>query len=287
MLKRSCNKQFSARNENGYALLAMLAGLTIALVVLAAAAAKPSVRFESQRENEEEMMYRAVQVANAIQSYAMLKGGVTPQNLPTKMEELADEFNINGKKLHLVRGSAMKDPLTNEDWKPVRLGDPMVKTFLRAYMQELAKKQTEAMASGGAAMAAVAQQQQGLPPLLVMAAQTAGIDINKINAISEEDDDKPTTASGFSLGGDSDSRPIIGVISKSKKQMIRNYYGIESYEKALFVAGIQPNTMSYQMPLIIGGPAPGTTDTTTPGTGSPGGFTKVPCSVNPNQRGCS
>lgn len=286
MQKRARNNKISTRNENGYALLAMLAGLTIALVVLAAAAAKPSVRFESQRENEEEMMYRAVQVANAIQSYATLKGGITPQNLPTKLEELADEFNINGKKLHLVRGSAMKDPLMNEDWKPIRLGDPMVKTFMRAYMQELARKQTEAMASGGAAMAAVAQQQPGLPPLLVMAAQTAGIDINKINATSEEEDDKPTTASGFSLGGDSDSRPIIGIISKSKKQMIRNYYGIDSYDKALFVAGIQPNTMSYQMQLIIGGPGAGTTgETTTPGTNSPG-FTRVPCSVNPNQRGC-
>lgn len=279
-------------SENGYALLAMLAGLTIALVILAAAAAKPSIRFESQRENEEEMMYRAVQVANAIYLYASLKGGgggaVTPQSLPIKLEDVAAEMNINGKKIHLVRASAMVDPLTNDEWKPVRLGDPMVRTFLRTYMQEMTKKQAEAMASGptAAAAAAASSQNQQIPPLLMLAAQAGGIDLNK-KSEDDEDDDRPTTASGFSLGGDDDSRPIIGVISKSKKQLIRNYYGADTYDKALFVSGIQPLTMSYIMPPVFGtGSGTPSDQTTTPGTGTTPGLIKVPCSVNPNQRGC-
>ena len=245
----------AGKSEAGYALLALLAGMTITLVMLAAMAAKPTVRFETQRENEEEMMFRAVQVANAIQLYAQFKGGgLTPQSLPTKLEDIAKEINVNGRELHLVRHSAMIDPLTNEEWKPVRLGDPMVKDFLRAYLQEMAKQQALALASGNAGLAA--QQQPAIPPLLAFAAQASGIDLNRLSSGKEDEDEKSGTASGFTLGGaDSDSRPIIGVISKSKKQMIRNYFGVESYDKALFVSGIQPPTMSYQVTVIGGVPA--------------------------------
>ena len=94
----------AGKNEAGYALLALLAGMTITLVLLAAMAAKPTVRFETQRENEEEMMFRAVQVANAIEWYARFKGnGLTLQSLPTKLEDIAKEINVNGRELHLVR----------------------------------------------------------------------------------------------------------------------------------------------------------------------------------------
>lgn len=267
------------KQESGYALLAMLAGLTIALVILAAAASRPTAQFVAQRENEEEMMFRALQVANAIQSYATIKGGgagVSAQNLPTKIEDLTKEMTYTDGKgahanVHLLRPETLVDPLTNDEWKPVRLGDPMVRDFVRAYMQEMTKQQTQAMASGGGAAAAVlAQQQQqaqsgagSLPPLLMLAVQAGGIDLNKLDS-SEEEAAKSTRPGLSSL--DSDSRPIIGVISKSKKQLIRNYYGIESYDKALFVAGAQPSTLNYTMPIIGGGPALPTDGSQVPGS---------------------
>ncbi len=266
----------AGKNEAGYALLALLAGMTITLVMLAAMAAKPTVRFETQRENEEEMMFRAVQVANAIQLYAQFKGGgLTPQSLPTKLEDIAKEINVNGRELHLVRHSAMIDPLTNEEWKPVRLGDPMVKDFLRAYMQEMARQQALALASGNPGLAA--QQQPTIPPLLAFAAQASGIDLNRLSSGKDDDDEKSGMASGFTLGGaDSDSRPIIGVISKSKKQMIRNYFGVASYDKALFVSGIQPPTMSYQVTVIGGVPAASDNGNTNGGPGAVFGQKRCP-----------
>ena len=247
----------AGKNEAGYALLALLAGMTITLVMLAAMAAKPTVRFETQRENEEEMMFRAVQVANAIQLYARFKGnGLTLQSLPTKLEDIAKEINVNGHELHLVRHSAMIDPLTNEEWKPVRLGDPVVKDFLRAYLPEMARQRALALASGNLTLVSELDKQKGRAmTLLEPAAKALGIDLNRLSSGKDDEDEKSGTASGFTLGGaDSDSRPIIGVISKSKKQMIRNYFGVASYDKALFVSGIQPPTMSYQVTVIGGVP---------------------------------
>lgn len=258
--------------QDGYTMLAMIAGLTITLVVLAAAAAAPSAQFQSQRENEEEAIYRGLQVAHAIESFANMKGGLAPQNLPTKLEELTNEINFNGRPLHLVRSAAMVDPLTNKDWKPVRLGDPIVKDFARAFMQEMARQQTANMASGGTA----AQQTQTIPALLTMAMQVGGISVTNLNSDEETLTSRGSSMTGFSLGGDSDSRPIIGVISTSKKKMIRNYYGVESYDKAIFINGAAPNNANFSFPSFGGVPA-GAGDGSDQGTSPYKGPTMGPC----------
>ncbi|MBL8207098.1 MAG: hypothetical protein JNM09_22890 [Blastocatellia bacterium] len=259
-------------NESGYALLSLLVAITIGLVLLASMTAKPSAQFVGQRENEEEAFFRAQQVTYAIQTYATLKGGINnPQNLPTKLEDLLDKFNVQGKEFHILRKSALIDPLTGEEWKPVRWGDPKIKEFARTYTRVIAEQQAQALASGGAGNPAVAgaQQQQGMPPLLMLAAQAAGLNMTNINASDDEEDGKPVTASGFSLDMDSDSRPIVGVISGLKKPMIRNYYTIETYDKAIFIAGVAVPGLNNVMPLGGGmggiggipGAAPGDNDT--------------------------
>ncbi len=242
-------------NESGYALLSLLVAMTIGLVALASMASKPSAQFVGQRENEEEAFFRAQQVSYAIQTYAMLKGGINnPQNLPTKLEELLNKFSVQGKEFHIVRKAALIDPLTGIEWKPVRLGDPKVREFARTYMRVMAEQQALALASGAGAnpgVAAAQQGQQGMPPLLMMAAQAAGLNMANMNASDDKDeeDGKPVTASGFSLDLDSDSRPIVGVISSLKKAMIRNYYTIETYDKAIFIAGVQVPGLNNVIPL--------------------------------------
>jgi hypothetical protein len=273
------------KKESGYALLSLLVAMTIGLVILASMAAKPSAQFVGQREGEEEMFFRAQQVSYAIQTYAMLKGGVTPQNLPTKLEDLLNEFNVQGREFHIVRKSALVDPMTGTEWKPIRLGDPKVKEFARTYMRVMAERQAMAIAAGGANAAAVAQQgQQGMPPMLMIAAQASGVSLTNLNASEDEEEEKKNTgATGFSLDLDSDSRPIVGVMSAFKKPLIRDYYGIESYDKALFFAGVQVPGINNIIPLgggmgAQGGlplpPGQGDTDKRPPVSSKPGGFSR-------------
>jgi hypothetical protein len=159
---------------------------------------------------------------------------------------------------YLIRKSSLIDPLTGEQWKPVRLGDPKVREFARTYMRVIAEQQALLLASGGGVnpgIAGVAPGQTGMPPFLALAAQAGGINLANPNAGDDKDDEenKPSTASGFSLGGDSDSRPIIGVMSGSKKAMIRDYYTIATYDKAIFIHGVKVPGLSNQIMLGGGG----------------------------------
>lgn len=250
--KGSVMKKLGSQKESGYALLSLLVAMTIGLVLLASTASKPSTQFVTQRENEQEAFFRANQVAYAIQTYAAIRGGISPQNLPTKLEDLTQKFNVQGREFYIVRKSAMVDPLTGKEWKPVRLGDPKIREFARTYMRVLAEEQALAMASGGGAQSmAAAQSQQGMPPLLTLAAQAGGLNIANLNSDEEKEgeESKPSTASGFSLDLDNDSRPIVGIMSSLKKPMIRNYYTIENYDKAIFIAGVAMPGMNFAIPL--------------------------------------
>ena len=242
----------TSQKDSGYALLSLLVAMTIGLALLASSLSKPSAQFVGQREMEEEAFFRAHQVSYAIQRYAELKGGVNPQNLPTKLEDLLKSVVVTTQmgvqEQHILRQSALTDPLTGTEWKPVRLGDPKVREFARTYQQFLIEQQAQMMAAGtGQAMGA--QQGMQFPPLLMFAAQAAGVNLANPTASDdkEEEEGKPTTASGFSLDLDSDSRPIVGVMSSLKKPLIRNYYNIATYDKAIFIAGV-PVPGNYPVP---------------------------------------
>ncbi len=122
------------RPEQGYALLSILAAMTLTVVIMAAAI--PSLKHESQREREEEMFWRGAQIAHAITLYQQTHS----QQLPTKLEDLADSFETGGKKKRLLRPSALRDPMTQKgEWVAVRVGDPLIAELYSAYL--LAVKQ--------------------------------------------------------------------------------------------------------------------------------------------------
>ncbi len=260
-------------HESGYAMLSLLVGMTIGLVVLASMLSKPTTQFTNQRENEEEMFFRAQNVSAAILKYVEVKGGgLAPQNLPTKLEDLLSEFNMQGRTIHLIRKSSLVDPMTGKDWKPVRLGDPLIGQFLRAYQKAMLEQQAAALTAGPAAAAQQQQMQQQMQ-FLLWAAQNSGVNVTNLNEKDEEgkEDEGKGLASGFTLGGDSDSRPIVGVVSTFKKPLIREYFGIATYDKALMVPGIQTPLMRMGMGVPgggIGGPgaAPGTPTEPVPDT---------------------
>ena len=236
------------------------------------------------------MLYRAELVTAAIQSYAQIKGGLSPQNCPMKLEELLQEYQVPTaqggiQRLHLIRKAAMTDPITNQDWQPVRLGDPKIAEFYRTYDRYVKAQQAAAALSGNSGPGAAMEMQRLLQSaeFLRQAAIYSGVDLNKTSddeqakngdtappadgtpplppPASVRPQSSTITVPAFKLSDDLDGRPIIGVISKSKLLMVKNYYEVASLDKALFVPGIVNPTNPQQGGIVgVGAPPTGTTD---------------------------
>jgi type II secretory pathway pseudopilin PulG len=184
------------KSERGYALLALI----VALMVLAvwATAAAPNVKQQAQREREVEAYYRGEQIAEAIARF--YAGGKLPlQGLavnlaaPPKygwlldLRKLRDGVTILNKEVHFARASSLVDPLTNEEWEPVRIGDPRIRKFLLAW-----SKATE----------------RPIPPLYMQFVGAQRIDIRgkdeEGNPLQPQPGTGPSAGSDEALGGDDD-----------------------------------------------------------------------------------
>jgi type II secretory pathway pseudopilin PulG len=215
-------RKFQA-GERGYTMLSLLAAMTITLLVIGAAL--PTLQHESQRHREEDFFFNGAQVATALGVYYQSAGAY-----PTKLEDLAKPIIIppgpkNAGTQPLVfhlRPSALVDPVTQGEWRLVRAGDPLINEFIRAHDAYVA-----ANAAGGAfpPQIPIGQIQGYVPTLLA-----AGVVV-----AARQDDEQREPPSNFSLNPE--SRPILGVVSRSKKSLIRNYYGVEQYDQCLFLAG--------------------------------------------------
>jgi type II secretory pathway pseudopilin PulG len=239
------------RKERGYALVAVMGVVMFALILMTVAV--PPIKMETQREREEEMLWRGHQVAKALEGYFRARG-----RFPNNLQELVDGVDVGVKKMRFLRPSAFCDPMTlcdrqeGTNWKLVHPGDALVRDLLDAY---------------------VAAQQRGTiplpppPPILVQIAQMGATRLPGEGGSGQEqekdqDDDTPQNASGnnaaFSVGGfNSDQAPIVGVVSKKQAQMFRSYYGIEENDRALFFAGVPVIAGGIYYPSSFGGMAPG------------------------------
>lgn len=215
------------RQEQGYALLSILVAMTITVVIMAAAV--PSFKHEAQREREEEMFWRGAQVAHAIAVFKQTHN----QQFPTKLEDLIESFETGGKKKRLLRPSALRDPMTQKgEWVAVRLGDPLIAELYSAYLLTVKQPPVQnsvlaqvAVARGGAI---VGGGLQNTSPSLLSAAMQSG------NLHSE-------------FG------PIVGVVSASKEPLIRNYYGLETYDHSAFIDGTRMPGVMVNYPVGGGG----------------------------------
>jgi len=95
--------------EAGYSLVALMASLAIASVLMAAGV--PTWRYLMKNSNEEELIFRGGQIADAIQRYQRKNGNALPPSL---------EVLVKGKYLR----HAYKDPMTKSGkWRFVRPGE--------------------------------------------------------------------------------------------------------------------------------------------------------------------
>ena len=98
--------------EAGFSLVALVAGMTIMLILMGAA--MPTWKYVVQNEREQELYFRGDQIAWAIERFQKKTGGAAPPNL---------EVLVKGKYLR----KAYTDPMTKDGkWKFIRPGEVML-----------------------------------------------------------------------------------------------------------------------------------------------------------------
>lgn len=196
-------------NERGYTLIALLA--LMSLLALFALAAAPSVQQQAQREREKEAIFRGEQVADAIRSYYRYRGGQGVNSLPTSMDQLLEGIPRGTKKLQILRSEAAHDPLSSSgEWRQI---GPTSSEFTH-FLESLT-------VYGG-----------GVPPVPRQDfASLATLLPRMTNVIDPESGG--TAPGGESTSGDT-SGPFLGVASRSQRNSVITYYGIERHDDWIF-----------------------------------------------------
>jgi type II secretory pathway pseudopilin PulG len=97
------------RGERGFSLVAAMAAIAIMMFMMGAAV--PSWRYVMKNAREEELLFRGMQIADAIERYQKKHGGAPP----TSMDQL-----VKGKFLR----KDWKDPMTRDgEWRLLRQGE--------------------------------------------------------------------------------------------------------------------------------------------------------------------
>jgi type II secretory pathway pseudopilin PulG len=194
--------------ESGYILLTLL--LFIALLVMAAAVALPKINHELERDREEEMVHRGAQYARAVRSYYRKFG-----RYPASIEQLEDTNH-----LRFLR-QRYKDPVTGKDFQLLRYGQVRLS-------QPLLPGQPAGPGNNPGTPPASPPNPPDAGDEGGTGATGAG-DTTGTQDTSTAKQGAPGTEQTFGGGG------IIGVVSTSKNEAIREYGGKNHYDKWYFV----------------------------------------------------
>jgi len=184
-----------------------------------AMAVAPSAQQQAMREREQEAIYRGEQVADAIKDYyryrSSVNRGAGDQALPTSMDQLLEGIPIPGgsKNRQILRPSASRDPLTIEgEWR-----------FILPRSEALIDFQQSVMFYAG----------NVLPPTRdPQIAQLQAFAVPQMASITNfgTQSSKPTSSSV----DDDATGPFVGVASRSKRESVLTYYGIERHDQWIF-----------------------------------------------------
>jgi len=198
-----------SNREHGYALVSLL--VVMSLLALFAMAADSNVRQQAQREREKEAIFRGEQVADAIRAYYRFRGAQGVNALPTNMEQLLEGIPRGTKKLQILRVQAAKDPLSQSgEWK-----------LIGPTSQEFASLVRSLTVYSG-----------GTPP-------TPRNDFRQLATLIPQmtnvlDTGSTNTAPGGDDNSASSSGPFLGVASRSQRNSVITYYGIERHDEWIF-----------------------------------------------------
>jgi type II secretory pathway pseudopilin PulG len=200
--------------EAGYTLIAMLALMT--LLALFAMAAAPSIMQQAQREREKEAIFRGEQVADAIRLFYKGKGIRGDAGLPTSIDQLLEGVQLPGrtKKIQILRQSAARDPLSSSgEW-----------TLIAPRTSPLTDFERSVMLYAGLVTPPTPIDRQIADLQIVSAPLLTGL----VNTGTT------TSAGGGENTSQSSSGPFVGVASRSKRNSVLAYYGIEEHDQWIF-----------------------------------------------------
>jgi type II secretory pathway pseudopilin PulG len=207
----------SRHSERGYTLVALLAMMTV--LALFAMAVAPSVQQQAVREREQEAIYRGEQVARAIKAYYIHRANTLrvagDQALPTSMDQLLEGIPVVGgsKNRQILRASAARDPLTSGgEWRFVLPRSEALIDFQQSIM----------FYSNNILPTAREQEMQQLQQFAVPRLQ------NVLNTGSLTS--KPDSSSV----ADDATGPFVGVASRSRRDSVLTFYGIERHDQWIF-----------------------------------------------------
>jgi len=221
--------------QQGYILLTLM--LFVALLAIGAAVVAPSITFQVRRDREEELIHRGTQYSRAVRRYFKKFG-----RFPVRLEELDNTNNMR-----FLR-KRYKDPITGQDFKVLHLNE--VKLNFGAGLVGVNPPGVPTL--GGAAMQ---------NPALVAAAAGAmantqsNINLNPAQAGGDNSSSSPNSAQGSSGNARSSGNPgspanpssgpfsgptfgggpIVGVVSTSEKDTIREFNKKNHYNQWQFI----------------------------------------------------
>lgn len=205
------------RSEGGYTLVALLAMMTV--LALFAMAVAPSVQHQALREREKEAIFRGEQVADAIRAYykyrSAISRGAGDQALPSSMDQLLQGIPIPGgsKNRQILRASAARDPLTIEgEWR-----------FILPRTDALIDFQQAVMFYAGNIVPTTQDQQ------MAQLQQFAVPQITSITNLGLASSTRSTSSIADDATG-----PFVGVASRSRRDSVLTYYGIERHDQWIF-----------------------------------------------------
>ena len=196
------------QSEGGFTLVALL--LVMSLLALFALAAAENVRQQFQREREKEAIFRGEQVSDAIRLYYRYRGGQGLNSLPTSMDQLLEGIPKGTKKLQILRASASRDPLSSSgEWKLISPTSGDVTDFVKA----------------------LTAYSGGTPPIPRGEMARLAVIPQMANVLNTE-------STGTAPGGEDDSAnssgPFLGVASRSQRNSVITYYGIDRHDQWIF-----------------------------------------------------
>jgi len=204
-IMRPTSTSNNGAGERGYALVSLL--LVMSLLALFALSAAENVRQQSQREREKEAIFRGEQVADAIRWYYLAHGAGGINALPTTMDQLLEGIPRGTKKLQILRAEAAHDPLSKSgEWKTIGPTSDEVVQF----------------------MTALTTYSGGTPPQPRM----RGIPVPRVTNILNTE--STNTAPGTEDNSANTDGPFIGVTSRSQRNSVMTYYGIDHHDGWIF-----------------------------------------------------
>lgn len=208
-MKRRLRNPEQLRAERGYTLVALLT--VMSLIALFALAAAPQVRQQAQREREKEAIFRGEQVADAIRSYYRYRGAQGTNSLPTSIEQLLEGIPRGTKKLQILRAEAARDPLSSTgEWKLVSATSQEFGEFVRS----------------------VTVYSGGVPPVPRREFSALASLIPRSTGILDTESSDP--APGGDDSSANSSGPFLGVASRSQRNSVITFYGIERHDEWIF-----------------------------------------------------